>query len=271
MNKYRVLASACLLHVSALAQAGQLSSGMALLAGRTFVMGTDAVDVDALMAKFGTKRRELFTTEQPAHSVSLRDFLIDRTEVTNAAFKQFVDAHREWSRERIPRNRQNGDYLKDWVDGSHPQDAGERPATFITWDAAVAYCASMGKRLPTEAEWEFAAGGGKSSEFPWGDEMPDSTKANWSGAGLGKPSRVASFPPTGPGLYDFAGNVWEFVQDAWRDTYESAQASPERRVIRGGSFAAAAVNLRVRYRDSHPETSAGPHVGFRCARSESLP
>jgi formylglycine-generating enzyme required for sulfatase activity len=232
-------------------------------------MGTDASDVDALMAKFETKRRELFSAEQPAHSVSVRDFSIDRTEVTNAGFKLFIVAHPEWSRERVERDRHNGDYLKSWVDGSYPQDEGELPATFITWDVAVAYCASVGKRLPTEAEWEFAAGGGGSSEFPWGDAMPDSTKANWSGAALGRPSRVASFPPTGPGLYDLAGNVWEFVQDPWRDTYESPPTSPGRRVIRGGSFAAAAVNLRVRYRDSHPETSAGPHVGFRCARSES--
>lgn len=271
LNTYWLFASVCLLHVSVLAQPGQLSSSMALLSGRTFVMGTGASDIDTLITKFGTKRRELFIAEQPARSISLRDFSIDRTEVTNAAFKQFVDAHPEWSRERIPRDRHNGEYLKDWVNGSHPRDAGELPATFITWDAAVAYCASVGKRLPTEAEWEFAAGGGRSSEFPWGGEMPDATKANWSGTGLGKPSRVASFPPTGPGLHDLAGNVWEFVQDAWRDTYESSQTSPGRRVIRGGSFAAAAVNLRVRYRDSHPETGAGPHVGFRCARSESLP
>ena len=65
-----------------------------------------------------------------------------------------------------------------------------------------------------------------------------------------------------------AGNVWEFVSDLWKDGYLAAgKVSPGRRVIRGGSFGGSPVNLRVRYRDSHPELGAGPHVGFRCARS----
>jgi formylglycine-generating enzyme len=142
------------------------------------------------------------------------------------------------------------------------------PVTLITWHAAVAYCESVGKRLPAEAEWEFAAGRGATIEFPWGNEMPDAAKANWLGTGLGHPVAVGTFPPTGAGLYDMAGNVWEFVQDKWRDSYGAAE-SPDRRVIRGGSFGGSPVNLRIRYRDSHPETGAAPHVGFRCARSGS--
>jgi sulfatase modifying factor 1 len=167
---------------------------------------------------------------------------------------------------RIPHGRHNGDYLKTWTAGSHPAGEGELPVTFITWHAASAFCESAGKRLPAEAEWEFAAGRGADAEFPWGDELPDATKANWSGANVGKPSRAGTFPPA-HGLSDMAGNVWEFVADAWKDSYvDGAKASPGRRVIRGGSFGGSPVNLRVRYRDSHPELGAGPHVGFRCAR-----
>jgi formylglycine-generating enzyme required for sulfatase activity len=242
-------------------------TGMVHFAGGTFTMGTDPERIDELMVRFNVRRREILLSELPAHSMTVRAFFIDRAEVTNGAFKTFLDGHPDWTRERISPGRHNGDYLKTWTVGSFPVGESELPATFITWGAAVAYCESIGKRLPTEAEWEFAAGGGKAAEFPWGDEMPDKTRANWSGTGLGKPAIVGSFAPSAAGLYDMAGNVWEFVQDKWRDNYGTTKVSPDRRVIRGGSFEGAPVNLRVRYSDSHPETGAGPHVGFRCAKS----
>jgi amidase len=236
----------------------------------TFVMGTDAGRVDALMARFNTKRRELFLAELPAHKVTVQPFFIDRTEVSNAAFKRFVDSHPEWSRDRLSKDRHNGDYLKTWNDGTYPSIEADFPATFITWDAASAYCQSLGKRLPTEAEWEFAAGGGQPAEFPWGDANPDQSRVNFSGTGLGKPALVGRFPSV-RGLRHMSGNVWEFVEDRWKVSYDaSAETSVDRRVIRGGSFGGSPVNLRVRYRDSHPQLGAGPHVGFRCARSAEV-
>ena len=243
---------------------------MVRLPKASFVMGTDAARVDALMARFNTKRRELFLAELPAHKTTVEAFFIDRAEVSNAAFKRFVDSHPEWSRDRLSKDRHNGEYLKTWNDGVYPSNEADLPATFITWDAASAYCQSLGKRLPTEAEWEFAAGGGQAAEFPWGDENPDQSRANFSGTGLGKPARVGSFPSV-RGLHDMSGNVWEFVEDRWKDSYDgSAKTSVDRRVIRGGSFGGSPVNLRVRYRDSHPQLGAGPHVGFRCARSAEV-
>ena len=158
-------------------------------------------------------------SELPAHKSTVGAFFIDRTEVSNAAFKRFVDSHPEWSRDRLSKDRHNGDYLKTWNDGTYPSSEADLPATFITWDAASAYCQSLGKRLPTEAEWEFAAGGGQAAEFPWGDENPDQSRANFSGTGLGKPARVGSFPSV-RGLYDMSGNVWEFVEDRWKDSYD---------------------------------------------------
>jgi formylglycine-generating enzyme required for sulfatase activity len=235
--------------------------------GGTFMMGTNESQVDALMARFSSKRRELFASELPAHTVTVGAMSIDRTEVTNAAFKAFVDAHPEWSRERLPADRHNGEYLKTWDGASYPTGEAELPVTFVTWHAATAYCESAGKRLPTEAEWEFAAGRGLPAEYPWGEDAPDATKANWSGAKVGQPSPVGTFTPA-HGLHDMAGNVWEFTSDPWKDSYlDTAKPSPGRRVIRGGSFGGSPVNLRVRYRDSHPELGAGPHVGFRCART----
>jgi sulfatase modifying factor 1 len=250
------------------AQPAVETPGEASFAGGTFVMGTAAAQVDELMARFSVRRRERFSAELPAHAVEIRPFAIDRTEVTNRAFLNFVIRHPEWRKERIPASEHNGDYLRIWVDGRYPQGDDNLPVTFITWAAASDFCQASGKRLPTEAEWEYAASGGKAIEFPWGEAMPDGAIANWSATGLHKPARVASFPPTAGGLYDMAGNVWEFVADRWSDDYASAprQLSPERRVIRGGSFDAAAINLRVHYRDSHPASGAGPHVGFRCAR-----
>src|SRR5262245_7581146 len=251
------------------AQPASSDEAMVPFPGITFVMGTEIDRIDALLSRFNVKRRELFLAETPAHPVSLRPFLIDRTEVTNSAYKAFLEHHREWQKDRLAGSRHNGSYLQNWAEGSYPNGEEKMPVIFVTWDAAAAFCRAAGKRLPTEAEWEFAASGGRPLEFPWGDEMPDRTKANWSETGLHRPAPVASFPPNGAGLYDMAGNVWEFVEDLWTDNYSSApgQQSPERRVIRGGSFDAAAINLRVRYRDSHPSIGAGPHVGFRRARA----
>ena len=246
-------------------------AGMVTLAGGTFVMGTEPSRVDALCERFHTAHRDLFLAETPAHRVTVAPFAIDRTEVTNAAFKAFVDRHREWAPGRVSADRQNGDYLKNWTGGTFPPGRADVPVTYVTWWAAKAYCESSGNRLPTEAEWEFAARGGlDGAEFPWGDEPPDPTRANWSGTGIGAPTRVGRYAPNPYGLYDLAGNVWEFVEDWWTDGYTTPAASPaaqERHVIRGGSFGAGPINLRVRYRDSHPAGGAGPHVGFRCANA----
>jgi len=249
------------------------AKGMARLAGGTFVMGTDPSRIDGLCRRFDTTHRDLFLPEVPAHPVTLAPFSIDRTEVTNADFKAFVDLHPEWAPGHVPAERQNGDYLKHWTGGTFPSGAADVPVTYVTWWAAEAYCESSGRRLPTEAEWEFAARGGlESAEFPWGDEAPDARRADWSGAGLGAPTRVGRYRPNPYGLYDMAGNVWEFVVEPWTDDYSKTPPSPvpqDRHVIRGGSFGGSAINLRVRYRDSHPARGAGPHVGFRCARSAS--
>jgi formylglycine-generating enzyme required for sulfatase activity len=111
----------------------------------------------------------------------------------------------------------------------------------------------------------------KGKSFPWGDEMPDKSRANFSASGLKAPTAVASYPANGYGLFDMAGNVWEFLADEWQKYPGKANGEPDyrqvktRRALRGGSFGGSPVNLRVTYRDSHSPENSVEHVGFRCA------
>ena len=156
----------------------------------------------------------------------------------------------------------------------------------MSWYAAVAYCQWAGNHLPTEAEWEYAARGGLTGKaFPWGDEPADKTRANYEGSGIGGTTPVGSYPANRYGLFDMAGNVWEYLADEWGPYPSSPQINPvaggnlfldsrfstvtTRRVIRGGSWGGAPINLRVAYRDSHPPESAKDFVGFRCAEPVS--
>jgi formylglycine-generating enzyme required for sulfatase activity len=258
--------------------------GMVRIAGTTFQMGQDASDIPRLQEMFKVKRTEMFTDETPKHRVKLDPFYLDRTEVTNAAFKKFVDKLPEWQKGSIAAAFHNGKYLQDWNGTDFPAGKARHPVVFVSWYAAVAYCQAQGKRLPTEAEWEFATAGGlKSKAFPWGDEMPGPLRANFSASGLKAATEVASYPANGYGLFDMAGNVWEYLADEWQKypETEAVQINPvaggdlfpgnsfrqikTRRSIRGGSFGAAPINMRVTFRDSHLPENAGDHVGFRCA------
>ena len=248
--------------------------GMVLVSGGEFTMGTDSSEWAALDS--AGVRQWAVESELPAHVVTVRDFLLDSTEVTNAEFARFVAATPAWRRDSLPAERHNGRYLEHWATATGSDSASaHEPVRFITWQAAQAFCAWRDARLPTEAEWEYAARAGAAGDvYPWGAGAPDSARARY---GAETPVVVATYPANANGLYDLAGNVWEFVDDVWRDTYAdsvpaarqdsaAAPASNVRRVIRGGSYEGAPVNMRVRFRDSHPSLNAGPHVGFRCAR-----
>lgn len=249
-------------------------------------MGTAESDIPKLMRDFGVNHREVFSSEVPRHRVKLHSFYIDKFEVTNDEFRRFILAHPRWQKDKISPELHNGKYLADWVGNNYPAGRGDFPVIYVSWYAAVAYCQSQNLRLPTEAEWEYAARGGLNGKaFPWGDQLPDTTLANYSKSGFGHAVKVGSYPQNGYGLYDIAGNVWEYLADEWGSYPQTAETQVDpvaggdlfvtdsflkvtsRRVIRGGSWGGSAINLRVAYRDSHPPTGAGDHVGFRCAAS----
>jgi formylglycine-generating enzyme len=258
-------------------------SSMALVRGGTVQIGIDATQIPSFQKIFDIDNAQLFQDEVPKHWVTLDDFYIDQCPVTNAQFKRFIDANVEWQPDRIPRELDNGNYLKHWKKPGALSTQADHPAVNVNWYAAVAYCRWAGKRLPTEAEWEHAARGGLNGLFPWGDQPVDGSRANFSGSGLSTTSPVGKYPVNGYGLFDMAGNVWQFLADEWKPYSSTQQKNPiaggnlfldgtaflnvkTRRVIRGGSFGGVPVNLWVEYRDSHPPDGSRDFVGFRCAK-----
>lgn len=191
----------------------------------------------------------------------------------------------------------------------HPRGPGseieglDHPVVHVSWEDANAYCQWQGKRLPTEAEWEWAARGGLPNQiYPWGNEPIDSSalKANtWQGQFPFKndlrdkyfyTSPVGQFAPNGYGLFDMAGNVWEWVSDWYRSDYyasvKEGVSNPQgpvssydpdepyspKKVLRGGSFLCSegfCSGYRVSARMKNPVDTSMQHVGFRCVQDKS--
>lgn len=276
---------------------GEVPTGMVRIPGGKIQIGIDSTDIPRYQSLFGINMPGLFDPETPRHNVQLDAFFLDRTPVTNSQFFEFTRrfSHREpseapaqrdqpWTEIDLRTRYGEDKNLAHWIDGGVPGGLENHPVTNVTWYDAVAYCQWKGKRLPTEAEWEHAARAGGNPIFPWGDAAADPSRANYSASGLGTTSPAGSYPPNGYGLYDMAGNVWEFTADESAPYPSKNAINPvaggklfstgidflgvtTRRVIRGGSWGGAPVNLWVEYRDSHPPDGAKPFVGFRCAES----
>lgn len=252
---------------------------MILVPGSSFEMGTRVDDLPQIQRATGLRSAEPLLAEVPAHEVTLGSYYFDIQDVTNRDFAAFVAANPRWNKEHADESLHNGRYLEHWFNGEPPRDALDHPVIFITWYAAAAYCAWRGKRLPTEAEYEWAAQDPeKRAEYPWGDAPPSDEVVSWGGNGIGRTVPVGSYGANSRGLYDMSGNVWRFTSDPWVGPYGDMLADPgakdkaandprARRVVRGGSWGANAANLRVRYRDSHRPFDAREMVGFRCAKS----
>lgn len=224
-----------------------------------------------------------FGDEIPRHRVEVASFHLDACEVTNREFARFV---------RETGYQAQGDWEK-WAG----EDRLDHPVVDVTWHDARAYAEWAGKRLPTEAEWEYAARGGREVRwFPWGDQ-PDPAMANFHhhaesleakraqimGLMEVKTTPVGSFEPNGYGLYDMCGNVAEWCQDdyapypgrapgdrtsTWHG--EPREDSPLERgkVYRGGSWDSRnPVFVRITHRSGAPPMTYRPRLGFRCARS----
>jgi formylglycine-generating enzyme required for sulfatase activity len=238
--------------------------------------------------------------EGPAHEVTLRPFAIDAAAVTNAAFSKFVaatgyatDAERfGWSfvfAGFLPDNAPDtsGVVAAPWwrqvfgADWRHPEgpwsdiaDRASHPVVHVSARDAEAFSTWAGKRLPTEAEWEYAARGGLAGQpFPWGDQLEPGGEHRmnvWQGTfptvnsradGYAGTAPVRSYPPNAYGLYEMTGNVWEWTA-SWFDT------TARLRAMRGGSYLcheSYCRRYRVDARSSNTPDSSTGNLGFRCA------
>lgn len=278
--------------------------GMIHLPGGTFLMGTDD--------------EEGFLTdgEGPVREVYVNPFYIDACAVTNAQFATFVDAtgyktdaeNYDWSfvfysflPPKVAKHAKraveapwwravNGACWK-WPEGlgSYIRDRMDHPAIHVSWNDAMAYCAWAGKRLPTEAEREYAARGGlEQKTYPWGDELLPGGKHRcniWQGDfpthnteedGYAGTCPVRSFPPNGYGLYEVSGNVWEWCFDWFSAAFHvngprhnpKGPPTGEAKVMRGGSYlchTSYCNRYRVAARTSNTPDSSTENMGFRCA------
>ena len=211
--------------------------------------------------------------ENPGHTVRLDAYWIDCYEVTNRLYKRFVDA----TGHRAPFVEAEWAEPYNWINTDYPPGTGEYPVVLVSWEDAAAYAAWAGKRLPTEAEWEKAARGGRvKQQYPFGDAI-DEKHANYftSIITTNRLKPVGSFPPNPYGLYDMSGNVWEWCGDWYLQTYYrgSPDANPQGpseglyRVFRGGSWINRAEQLRCSERARNVPSHQSHIIGFRCARS----
>ncbi len=251
-----------------------------------FQMGSDDAQVDAALemcnAHYGNCEREWFEVEQPPHTVALDGFWIDRTEVTNAQFQQCVAAGA-----CAPPLRSGSD-TRDTYYGDGDYD--DYPVVYMTWPQANAYCQWARARLPTQAEWEYAARGPEGHIFPWGDEF-DGARLNYCDVNCGyrwaderfddgyaDTAPVGSYPDGASwcGALDMAGNVYEWTADwfeaqypAERQTNPTGPASGDLRVLRGDAADGSSSTSRAAARHGDSPDHAYKYFGIRCVSSDS--
>jgi formylglycine-generating enzyme required for sulfatase activity len=238
-----------------------------------FAGGAGAQMVRFAAAEFAMGSRSGEDDERPVHRVRLDAFSIDVHEVSAAAYDSCVAAGA-----CTPASYDDGQCLMWTSEGVRTVKVPPRyrsprfPVVCVSWSQARAYCRFKGKRLPTEAEWEYAASGGDTRVYAWGNQ--NNNGARCATAKNRHPLPVGSFAPGPGGVYDMTGNVWEWTQDRYQKDYyaHSPASNPEGpmvgryRVIRGGGWYSGAAQLRLRNRQWLPPERGEVSVGFRCAR-----
>jgi len=285
------------------------TSGMRQLVGGAFLMGTDSPE------------QWVSDGEGPVREVTVAPFWLDATQVTNRQFEAFIAAtafrseaerfgwsyvfHTQLAKVKPKARKEPTDTvlgLEWWhkvegADWRHPEGPGsqlklraDHPVIHVSWNDAIAYCRWAGKRLPTEAEWEYAARGGLAQKlYPWGDELVPGGKHRcniWQGKfphqdtaedGFAGTCPVKAFAPNGYGLFGVSGNVWEWCGDWFSPSYHihgprlNPKGPPfgDRKLMKGGSYLchrSYCNRYRVAARTSNTPDSSTGNCGFRCAR-----
>ncbi len=198
--------------------------------------------------------------EGPAHKVPIKAFLMDETEVTNEAYQQFIDS----TRRSAP---------KDWVNGHYAIGDATLPVVWVSWHDATAYCESVGKRLPREEEWEYAARGTDSRKYPYGNEWnPRFSNASESGFDRAQPVKTYPEGQSPFSIFDMAGNVQEWTASDFSAypgsplPQEELRKYAESKTLRGGALFAKAERQTTTDRYFSAPSTKNDYTGFRCAK-----
>lgn len=274
-------------------------SGMVEIEGGLFELGYDSTGMDAGEPQAGMPALPFaWDNEKPAHKVWLEDFSIDRAPVSNGEYLEFINSggykdFRWWYSagwEKVNTElwqaplyweQHDGEWMiRDFAGLHRASDKANEPVCHVSFLEASAYAKWLGKRLPTEAEWEkaatFSSSQNSKQDFPWGTAEPDESKANLFENGLWSVAPIGAFPAgqTARGLHQIIGDVWEWTTSdyvpypgfksefvEYNDKWFVGQ-----KVLRGGSFATPRIHIRSTYRNFfHPE-ERWMIAGFRCAK-----
>ncbi len=237
------------------------TSGMVKIPGGTFRMGCSPGDADCA------------DWETPPHPATVKSFWLDATTVTNAAYRHCVAAEKCYPPDEENCFKWGASTWTQGLDPAFKQD--DQPIVCVNWNNATAYCRWLGKRLPTEAEWEFAARG-RTTGPRYGDL--DAIAWHHGNAG-GKTHPVAEKLPNAYGLYDMSGNVWQWCDDWFDGNYYAASPADNPkgpptgafRVLRGGSWNVNPKFMRASLRAWYNPSHRYDDFGFRCARDDISP
>lgn len=240
--------------------------GMRLLKGDITYLGTSEAEADEWTHTLGWPFAH---AEIPQTPHTLNDFYLDQFEVTNAAYRAFVLAQGH----PTPRNSFNPEGLAIWKGTEFAPELAEHPVVNVNWHDASAYCRWLGKRLPTEAEWEWAAGGPSKRLWPWGDSVRgDELNSRETALGTTAPVNAFEQGRTPDGIANLGGNVWEWTSSLSLpypyDVFDGRE-DPEAegaRVIRGGSWMDIQRSAHTTGRAELQPEVANVNVGFRCAQ-----
>ena len=240
--------------------------------------------------EMGSNDAEAGNDQQPVRRVYVDAFYMDETEVTNVQYKEFLLENPQWQKGRVNAKFADDYYLRLWNGNNYPNGNGNHPVVWVSWYAAMAYAEWADKRLPTEAEWEYAARGGlKGKKYPNGNTIAARDANFWPNVKDTTP--VSKYPDNGYKLYDMAGNVREWCLDEYDAEFYftfprngvarnplSGANSVEwlmnnwtnvkgSRVLRGGSMADLADYVRVANRSHSTPAATSSYIGFRCVRT----